>query len=290
MKALRFLVRYPDGRGEDFSIESETVMIGSGAHCEIRLPVDQSAIEHVRISLGVNCVIAEVRAFEPQPTINGIAFQRSQLYPEAILAIGQVQIKVDVFEVAEKQGVQVAQNEKTSPTTYVLAFVGLGLAAFLLLSNKPGGESIVQPDSPPALWGEPIVSCPVSGKAESTAHATEQERQAIARRERMAFFIQDGVQAVPLFEVVAACYRAAGMEAEAKNAGDSAAMLREEVQREYRTHRVRLDHAIDINDTETMQTETRILLSYTEGKQGEYVTWLSNLDRKLQLQFGGRRR
>ena len=56
MKALRFLVRYPDGRGEELTIEADRVLIGSGAHCEIRLPVDQAAMEHVlvRASSGVS--------------------------------------------------------------------------------------------------------------------------------------------------------------------------------------------------------------------------------------------
>ena len=32
--------------------------------------------------------------------------------------------------------------------------------------------------------------------------------------------------------------------------------------------------------------EVRILMQFTEGKQGDYVTWLSNLDRKLKLKLG----
>jgi len=289
VQALRFLVRYPDGRGEDFTIEAERVMIGSGAHCEIRLSVDQAATEHVEVSVGPDAALAEARAFEPHPTINGVPFQRTQMFPDAVLTIGQVHLKVAVVDVGEQQAVVPTQREKTSPLAYVGAVVGLFLAGYLLLNMEKDAPTR-QPDSPPPLWGDPIASCPVSGQAEALAHATEQYRQAMSRRERRAFYIQDGVKAVPLFEVVAACYAAAGEQENAAVAKDAAQKLRTEVDGDYRTHRVRLEHALSVKDWATVQLETRILLSYTEGIQSDYVTSLSNLDRSLQLKYGGKKK
>ncbi len=52
---------------------------------------------------------------------------------------------------------------------------------------------------------------------------------------------------------------------------------------DFRTRRVRLEHALNVEDTANAQKEVRVLLQFTENKSGEYVTWLSNLDRRLKL-------
>ena len=107
-----------------------------------------------------------------------------------------------------------------------------------------------------------------------------------AKRERRPFHVQDGIQAVPIYEMAAACFRA-GADAPAGNlADDSAKYLRREMTDDFRMRRVRLDHALSIDDYVSAQKEVRVLLQFVEGKQGEYVTWLSNLDRKLKLKIG----
>ena len=49
MSFLRFQIRHPNGQVEHLNVDGERVMIGSGAHCEIRLPVDQAALESVLV-------------------------------------------------------------------------------------------------------------------------------------------------------------------------------------------------------------------------------------------------
>lgn len=289
MKALKFLVRYPDGRAEEFTIDAERVLIGSGAHCDIRLPVDQAAMEHVSVSMGPASALAEARAFEPPPTINGSPFQRSQLLPDAILGIGQVQMTVAVVEVAEKQGLTPRKQEKTSPMTYILAAVAVPLSLYVIFSDSGSGGTEPAPTEVPALWGDPITACPQSG-SQALALAEDQRVLAIARRERRPFHVQDGVRAVPLFETAAACFKAAGEDKAAKQTAEDAAKLREDVAEDYRTHRVRLEHALSVSDWRTVQIETRVLLAFLEGQQNDYVTWLSNLDRKLQLKYGRKNR
>jgi hypothetical protein len=46
---------------------------------------------------------------------------------------------------------------------------------------------------------------------------------------------------------------------------------------------VRLEHALTVEDYVSAQKEVRVLLQFTEGKSGDYVTWLSNLERKLKI-------
>ena len=42
----------------------------------------------------------------------------------------------------------------------------------------------------------------------------------------------------------------------------------------------------DVYSVTRVNREVRVLLSYMDGKQGDYVTWLSNLDRQLKLKVG----
>ena len=65
---------------------------------------------------------------------------------------------------------------------------------------------------------------------------------------------------------------------------------RREMTDDFRTRRVRLEHALNVGDNVSAQKEVRILLQFTENKSGEYVTWLSNLDRTLKLKAGSKKR
>jgi hypothetical protein len=58
------------------------------------------------------------------------------------------------------------------------------------------------------------------------------------------------------------------------------------MQQDFKTHRVRLEHLLAVKDWVASRREVRVLLSYMEGKSGDYVTWLSNLDRNLKLKVG----
>ena len=113
---------------------------------------------------------------------------------------------------------------------------------------------------------------------------------ALGRRERRPFHVQDGVKAVPLFETAAACFKAAGEDKAASDTANAAEELRKDVGDDYRTHRMRLEHALSVSDWHTVQVEARVLLAFLDGQQNDYVTWLSNLDRKLQLKYGRKNR
>jgi hypothetical protein len=160
------------------------------------------------------------------------------------------------------------------------------LAAYLILADDEEVMAPKPPDKFPQLWEAPITTCPQSSPEQALAVANDKVALAAARRERRPFRVQDGVAAVPLYEVAAACFRLTEQANLAKDAAEAAQTLRTEVGVDYRTHRVRLEHALSVSDWNTAHKETRVLLALTEGKQGEYVTWLSNLDRKLQLKFG----
>ena len=123
MRVLRFQIRLPTGQIDSINIEGERVLIGSGAHCEIRLPLDQAAVEHVLIELGPAGVFARALNFQPSPMINNVPFMQSPLPPEAVLGVNQTQIAVAVADSAGLGGQAQQKKKGQSP----VALIGLAL-------------------------------------------------------------------------------------------------------------------------------------------------------------------
>ncbi|AKU94465.1 hypothetical protein AKJ09_01129 [Labilithrix luteola] len=268
---------------EQLSIEAERILIGSGAHCEIRLPVDQARVEHVLVELGAAGVFARALSFEPPPTINNVPFTQAPVPPGSILGVGGCQIYV---EIAEGQAVtpDKVKKSESSPITLLAATLIIGVGGYMLFTDDPNDVTAKPPPKQtPELWDAPVSACPYGDRAQASAFARERMQIADAKRERRPFHVQDGVQAVPLYESAAACFRAGGDPGSGGLADESAKFLRRDIMDDFRTRRVRLEHALTIEDYVSAQKEVRVLLQFTEGKSGDYVTWLSNLDRKLRL-------
>lgn len=287
MGVLRFQLRHPNGHTEQINVEADRALIGSGAHCDIRLPLDQAAVEHVLIEVSAGgTVFARGLSFEPSPTINNIPFTQAPLPAESVLGVGQIQIYAARMDaVVGADGAATKEKKKSSPILLIAAVIMIAAGGYLFLFDDPAGAQAAAPKEAPALWGAPVAACPQAGP-QALALANERRSLAESKRERRPFHVQDGVAAVPLFELAAACYKAGGANDEANNSYVASQNLRKEMNDDYRTQRVRLEHALSVNDYPSAQREVRMLLAFTEGKQGEYVTWLSNLNRKLKLKIG----
>src|ERR1043165_3460164 len=135
MSSLQFRIQYPNGRGEQLIVDSDQVLIGSGAYCEIRLPPEHAAVEHVLITFLGGAVYAQARWMNTPPTINGSPVTQAPILPESILTIGHVQIAIAVVESADSPNVIQKKDQKTSPTTLVLAAIIFPAAIFLLMDD-----------------------------------------------------------------------------------------------------------------------------------------------------------
>lgn len=285
MSVLRFQIQHSNGRQEQVTVEAERALIGSGAHCEIRLPLDQAAVEHVLIQVGAGGVFAQALNFEPAPMIGGVPFTQAPLPADAVLGINQTQMLVStVGEVVGGAGPK--KSGKTNPMLIVAAMAGASLAAWMFLDTDDN-QTRVEPQEYPKLWDSATTTCE---KAPSEALAYANDRRVIAdgKRERRMFHVKDGVDAVPLYETAAACYEKAGDKQDADAARDIANQLRKELDDDYRTHRMRLQHAMGVKDLETARKEVRTLIEMTEGKEGPYVSYLHIIERDLKQKLGGR--
>ncbi|MEO8800579.1 MAG: FHA domain-containing protein [Polyangiaceae bacterium] len=284
MSVFRFQIRQPSGQIDQLLIESERVLIGSGAHCEIRLPLDQAAVEHAVVQAGSGGVFVQALSFQPPPTLNNVPFTQAPLAPGAVLGVGQFQITAELAEGA--QGAVVKKKKEGTSPLMLVAVIVLAVGGYYLAFSDDVQTQAAAPRDPPELFGQSVDACPQRVPDQALALAHERNIVADAKRERRPFHVQDGIASVPIYELASACYKVAGDGANATETAAAAASLRRELNEDYRTHRVRLEHNLTINDSESARREVRILLQFTEGKQGDYVTWLSNLERELRLKLG----
>ncbi|HSN98396.1 MAG TPA: FHA domain-containing protein [Candidatus Nanopelagicales bacterium] len=286
LTGLSFRVQLPDGGPQQLLVDSDRVLIGSGAHCEIRLPGDTAASEHVLITFLGGNVYAQARSLQPPPLLNGAPFTEAPLAPNSLLQIGLSEITVSIVEIADQAGVKKKQSEPISPLTYILAILLVPLALFVLLDDPKDDVMDARPESVPALWDEAAPACPAQAKDQALGAAVNRRLIAQGKRERSPFDVRDGVQAVPLFQQAAACYRAAGDSATAAEMQAAAEKIKKQLEEDYRAHQMRLMHSLDVKDLRTAHREVKVMLAMLQGKNDPYVVWLSNMDRRLKLRLG----
>ncbi len=283
MSTLRFQIQHSNGRQEQVTVEAERALIGSGAHCEIRLPIDQAAVEHILIQVGAGGVFAQALNFEPAPTIGGVPFTQAPLPADAVLGVNATQMLVSI--VGDQIGAGGPKKSgKTNPMLIVAAMAGAALAAWMFLDTDDNTTRI-EPQEFPKLWESATTTCEKNPN-EALAYANDRRVIADGKRERRMFHVKDGVDAVPLYETAAACYEKAGDKSNADASREIANSLRKELDDDYRTHRMRLQHAMGVKDLETARKEVRTLIEMTEGKEGPYVSYLHVIERDLKQKLG----
>lgn len=280
MKLILFNITYADGRVESVHVDSERVLVGSAAHCEIRLPSDLCAPEHLVFEVIGDAIRFEERAYDPPVTLNGKPVSQSSVQPDSVIGIGGTLIRVSQTEITKDANIhrKKEQNKGAAVRMGAMAIVGVIVGVFALRGSDEAGSA---PATVPALWGASVEACPVTSSDQARAMAIEKRIVADGKRERHPFYIAEGVESVVLYETVSACFRFAG---DAKLADELRALssdLRTQVEGEYRVHRLRLEHALAVGDTTTSAREVGTLRSLMAGKQGPYVEWLNAIARKL---------
>ncbi|MCC6555567.1 MAG: hypothetical protein IT372_21610 [Polyangiaceae bacterium] len=286
LTGLQFRIQMPEGGPQQLLVDSDRVLIGSGAHCEIRLPGDLAASEHVEINFLGGHMYAKARALQPPPLLNGAPFTEAPLQPNSVLQIGRSEITVSIVEIADQANVSIKKSEPTSPFTYVLAVLMIPLGYFVLFYEPPDDVASGMPKDVPVLWDSAPTTCPQAAKDQALGMAFNRKLVAEGKRERSPFDVRDGVAAVPLFLQASACFQVGGDTARAGEMSAAADKLKKQLEEDYLAHRMRLEHALDVKDLKTAYKEIRVLLDMLQGKSDPYVVWLSNLERRLKIKFG----
>ncbi len=283
-KGLRFTIRQADGRVERLVVDADAALVGSGAHCEIRL--GGAAHEQLLVTMVGDAVHVDVRALEPMPLLDGQPFRQANVRPESLLAIGAVQLMVDVRDLDGERNIVKAKSESFSAVTWLGLGLAVPLALYVLFGDEFRSRREAMPEGSPDLFDAPVAACRQTSKDEALASAFDALALARGKRERSPFAVQDGVAAVPLFERAGACFAHGGQSSLAEESNGAARDLRTRLMDDYRVHRVRLEHAVDVGDDKTALKEVRVLRNLTEGKSGAWVDWLASVERRLTMKLG----
>ena len=282
MSLLRFEIRYGDGRKEILHVDGERALIGNGAHCDIRLPLDQAAYEQVAVEVLGGTVRLETKAFDPPATVNGMPFTNIPISADVPLKIGATSIFVALGE-APADGSTVVQQkkEKTNPLLKLLAIIVFPLGGYMLMMDDEV-EVTPSPSQVPELFAAPIQTCPQASPDQASAVANDKFDMAEGKRERSPFVPKDGVQAVQLYETASACFKVARNAARAADADLAAKQLRTSITLDFRARRVRLEHLMAVADYDLARRDVTVLRALTEGQTGKYVTWLAEVNQTLK--------
>jgi hypothetical protein len=280
---LRFEIRYADGRKEVTHVDGERALIGNGAHCDIRLPLDQAAHEHVAVEVIGGTVRLETKAFEPAATVNGMPFTNMPIVPDVPLKIGSTRIFIALGDAVFEGGAVVQKKtEQTSPLMKVLAVVVLVAGAYMVMSNDEQPGTVAPAQAPELFPAKSAVTCPQTAPDQARAFAADKFDVAEGKRERSPFAPKDGVEAVQLYDLAGACFKVGGDQARADLAATSSKQLRASITQDFRARRVRLEHLLAVGDYQLATNDVKVLRALTEGKQGKYVDWLQQQSQMLK--------
>jgi hypothetical protein len=283
MSLIRFEIRYADGRKEIANVDGERALIGHGAHCDVRLPLDQAAYEHVAVEVVGGTVRVETKAFEPPATINGLPFTTMPIGADVPLKLGVTRVFISLGDAAFEGGVLVTQKkaEATSPLMKLLGLGVLAAGAYMFLAGDE--PNVVQaPAQAPDLFASSPTTCPQTAPDQARSLAADKRDIADGKRERSPFVAKDGVQAVTLYELAAVCFQQAGDMARAGETQADATQLRTAIVQDFRSRRVRLEHLMAVGDYELARRDVSVLRTLTDGKQGAWVNWLAHADQVIK--------
>ena len=284
MSLIRFEILHPDGRKEVMAVDAERALIGSGGHCDIRLPMDQAAAVAVAVEIVGSTVRVETKAFNPPVTYNGLPFDKIPIAPDSPLKIGATRVFIAAGNAAF-EGVQVVQKKSAelSPMMKGLALVGIAAGAYLLLAEDEHPMATAPTLAPDIFLASPT-GCPQVSADQARSLASEKFDIAEGKRERSPFAPREGVEAVQMFELARVCFQQGEDRASAAEANANARQLRESITRDFRARRIRLEHMLAVADYQLAKRDLYVLLALSEGRQGPWVDWLDSAHQTIKQQ------
>jgi hypothetical protein len=287
--SLKFTIEKPDGSTEELSVDSDSVVVGSGAHCEIRLIGDEVPSEQLKVSVRGTGVFAEARAMQPPALVNGIPFTQGRLLPDTPLRIGRFSVRVEWSPRTHSRTTTRGGHQRTNPLVLLAAAIGFPLGFYLLLATQGDADDLGTPPAAPLLWqAAKPAECVHQDPGVARAQALSDLANANAKRERSPFSPENGVESVALYEKAAACFSRAGMLADAQGTSLAAERLREATVQQFHVHQVRLERALATREYEAASTEARIIQGFIGSNGGEYRSWLADLQRGIKVRFSGK--
>ena len=282
---FRFRLVHPDGRQEAMLVDSDRALIGSAAHCEVRLAPELCAHEHVEVYVADKVIHWGTRKLalgSELPMLDGNAMAEGTWPTTSTLALGGVQMTVEIVPLGPP---------KAKPPFWALAIAiplfGITIATVAMAHGPRTAEAVI-PEAPQLFAPPEAATCKLVPADQRVGLAQETLRLGLAKRERSPFAPADGVEGVNLLERAGACFRNANMPNEANQATEDAKKLRQKVEDDYRVHRVHTEHAFRIHDPAVAKRELALLIPLTSHLRTPYTEWLTQLDRAATAELSNK--
>jgi len=278
MRTLTFAVKEPRHAEQVLDVIEERILVGSGAHCDLRLPVESAAWEHIVITDEDGVFVARVISASQTTTFDGAARREATLAEGSTITVGGV-----VIQLRRIVGEASAPQRASSLGKVIVAgsAIIVVLAACVLGKARADAQEATWP-TPPDPLPAPVGACPE--KQGAAPLAIQKLELARAKRQRFRFYPRDGIEAVGLFETAAACFTATGDAASASDAQEAARALSIEIREALHVSSVRLERAVVRKDAGTALAQTKFQRDLLFGRAGAdaYLAWLALLQSKLE--------
>jgi hypothetical protein len=279
VEEIRFDILHPDTRREQIVVCAARATLGTGAHCDVRLAVDQAAFEHVIVELQADGMRVQNLAPQAPAALNGALFQMATVGQQAALVVGATRIQITRTAVGAA-----AAKPKLGPGTLARAAALIAIPLALYAVGKRPKAEAEAPDDMPQIFASEVPKCPRTDPGEAKVLADDQRALADAARERSPFEPEESIAAVTAYETAHACFRIGGAQAEAAEALAAADEIRENTLVDFRVRRLRLERALRTRDYEVASQDVAVLRDLTGARPSEYATWLGDVDRQLRAQ------
>ncbi|MDB4937206.1 MAG: hypothetical protein JWP87_4178 [Labilithrix sp.] len=280
MEQLTFDILHADGRRESTTAQAPRIVVGSGAHCDVRLAPDQAAFEHVAIEDHPAGPLMRSLATSPAVVLDGAPLTTHALGAVTTFRIGATQIEIKRAVL----GVE-AQSSSLGPAMIAkLAVVALLAVGIFAVSHMNKEQPVAAPPKMPELFAKAVTECPRTDPAEARVLGDDNRALGGGARERSPFDPREARSAVRSYELAAVCYRRANALEAAEESASNAKRMREETTLDFRARRVRLERVLLVGDYEVAAQDVAVLRALTEGQPGEYTRWLASVTQDIKNQ------
>ncbi|HTV25975.1 MAG TPA: hypothetical protein VMG12_45065 [Polyangiaceae bacterium] len=277
-QGLRFRIERTGARAEVLEVDAPRALLGSGAHCEVRLSPHEAAPEQLLVRCSPQGLDAVCCGAPAATLLDGAPFVRGAIPDGARFSIGDCHVRI------ERIGVLGGHSRASAQRAGRLPLLVLGLASLatlvVLLVDPAADGSVAPPPRTPALW-EPAdaQSCARSARDEARELGQIHWQAALMKRERAPYYLEDAMTAVGLFQRAQACFELGRDTAAADRAGREFERLLLQLEADYHRRRVLLERAIGQSDWRAAAREAHALQRLLGERHPDYAGWLGDVER-----------
>lgn len=219
------------------------------------------------------CWVAVAAGAQPAAFIMGQSFTHGLVPWGTEIAVGSVKLRV--LDRAPRRG------KRRSPLLIGVLLAALAVLAIVLVRSGQSEDAGPPPEAP-ALF-DAAEPCSRAG-IEASALARESANAASQRADRYPFDPQEGIEAVRLYGIAAACVRAGGQADLVPSLERQREVLSARVNEDYRGHRLRLERALVDGYYALALRQIRLLQAMLRHRRADpYYEWLDALAREIEL-------